>query len=456
MRPHDNEPESHPSRALPGSRSQGAVKWGLAACRLSIAAAIMACGIACAGQTENVTNTAGLAVVYAEGPNLQKVIDAIPPNSTIVCDPNQQLVFSSPLRINKPLTLRKLCARLPQKLGQTPLVIVTAKGVTISDFELTGNGDTVPQSQRAPLLVIGAGDFRVENGRLNNSSKDGIMIDGDVVGGGDLVGGVVRDIVGHNIIRDLVSISGSGGKGHRIRNVLVDNVRCHGSALRGCVEVSDGTDNITVRKVYAEQCVYAVGVQDHGQPEQINRNVVIEDVYALRCKHAIRTSNRPLGHAYLTVRDITAKQCAAPIQISNTESVTLSNVRVIDHDGKGHPVHLSNCSGASVRDVTLENTAHKGPGMLLADCDATLVDGFGLRGSTENLTSAICYRIASDRTFSGLRIGNVWARGVKVAGILLENTSKKGTLTDYIISGNLCTIADHIRGQRSAVTNNLP
>jgi hypothetical protein len=63
-----------------------------------------------------------------------------------------------------------------------------------------------------------------------------------------------------------VSISGSGGHGRRIRNVLVENVRCYESALRGAVEVSDGTDNITVRKIYAESAVYAIDVHIHSRP----------------------------------------------------------------------------------------------------------------------------------------------------------------------------------------------
>ena len=68
------------------------------------------------------------------------------------------------------------------------------------------------------------------------------MIDDDGSADEDLIGGVVRDVVGRGVRRDVVSISGSGGHGRRIRDVLVENVRCYESALRGAVEVSDGTD----------------------------------------------------------------------------------------------------------------------------------------------------------------------------------------------------------------------
>src|SRR5690242_14140724 len=120
--------------------------------------------------------------------DLQKVIDAAPPNSTIVCDPNRELTLSTPIKVDKPLTIRRLHARLPEKLGNTSLVLVTSKGVTISEFELTGNGDSVPSKERAPLMIVAAGEFRVENGRFNNSSKDGVMIDGDTLAAGDIVG----------------------------------------------------------------------------------------------------------------------------------------------------------------------------------------------------------------------------------------------------------------------------
>jgi hypothetical protein len=389
--------------------------------------------------------------------DLQQVIDTAPSNSIVQCDPNRQLVLARPVTILKPLTLVGLHARLPEKLGNTSLIIVEAKGVAVTDFELVGNGDSVAQNERAPLLVIHAGDFRVERGRFLNSSKDGVMIDGDGSKDEDIVGGVVRDIVGRGVIRDTVSISGSSGSGRKIRNVLVDNVRCYESRLRGAVEVSDGTDNITVRKVYAESAVYALDVQDHNRPGQSNRNVVIEDVYALRCKHAIRTANSRKGHNNLTVRDITADECTIPLQISHTANVNLSNVRVLNHASGKSPIQITDCHGVTIRDVTVENISFKGAALLLENCSEALVDGFSLRGQTNELGSAVCFRITAKENFSGLRIRNVSARGMLDAGIVLDSTEKeKGALSDYLISGNLATVRDGIKGERAIVANNLP
>jgi len=307
-------------------------------------------------------------------------------------------------------------------------------------------------------MAIYAGDFRVERGTFLNSSKDGVMIDGDHLTEGDLVGGVVRDIVGRGVVRDVVSISGSSGNGHKIRNVLVENVRCYNSRLRGAVEVSDGTDNITVRKVYAESAVYALDVQDHKKPGQANRNVVIEDVYAARSKHALRTANSRKGHDNLTIRGITADQCVVPLQISHTANLHVSNVRILNHGSGKTPIQIQDCHGVTVRDVLVENVTLDGPAVLLENCDEAIVDGFSLRGASNRLASAVCFRYTTKDAFSGLRVCNVSARGVTEAGIVLESSGKgKGaaTLTDSLIMGNLATVRDEMNGERGVVTNNV-
>jgi hypothetical protein len=393
-------------------------------------------------------------ILYVGSRDLQQVVDAAPSNAVVRCDPNRVVTLSVAVTIRKPLTLVGLHARLPEKLGNTSLVIVEAKGVSVTDFELTGNADSVPQSERSPLLIIHAGEFRVERGSFLNSSKDGVMIDGDGSTNEDIVGGVVRDIVGRGVVRDTISISGSSGNGRKIRNVLVDNVRCYDSRLRGAVEVSDGTENITVRKVYAESAVYAIDVQDHNKPDQANRNVVIEDIFAVRCKHALRTANTRKGHANLTIRDITAQQCEIPIQISHTANVHLSNVRVLDHTNGKSPIQIDDCHGVSVRDVLVENATVKGPALLLLNCNDSIVDGFSLRGQSNVINTAICFRINRSEAFSGLRISNVSARGVKETGIVLEN-KKEGSLINYSITGNFATVVDEIKGERASISNNL-
>ena len=117
----------------------------------------LAVSLNCAATFQAVAADPAAAVIEVGNRDLQQVIEAAPPHSVILCDPNRQLTLATPLSITKPLTLRGLCAKLPEKLGKTPLVIVKAKGVTLTEFNLTGNVDTVPQSERAPLIIIAAG-----------------------------------------------------------------------------------------------------------------------------------------------------------------------------------------------------------------------------------------------------------------------------------------------------------
>ncbi len=390
--------------------------------------------------------------IHVGNRDLGAVVRTAPPHAVIVCNPNHVLTLSAPVLIDKPLTLRGLHAQLPERLGNTSLVVVQAAGVTITDFELHGNADSVKQEDRAPLLRIHAGDFRVERGLFVNSSKDGIMIE---AADQDIVGGVVRDVGGVGVIRDTVSISG-GNADAKIRNVLVDNVRGYKSSKRGAVEVSDGTDNVSVRKVYAEECVYAVDVQDHNRPHQDNRNVVVQDVYALRCKHAIRTSNTPKGHMNLTIRDVTAERCVQPLRISNTDNVVLDNLRVLDHNSPDTPITVARCNGLSIRNVVIQNTASKKAALLVQDCDQTTLDGLVLRGASPNLTSGISYLATTGRPLSGLHIHHVTAPEVRPAGILLSAEHKGGTLTDYMISENLARVVNTMTASQGIVGNNLP
>src|SRR4051812_47787939 len=108
---------------------------------------------------------------------LQQLIDSAPSNSVVRCDPNDLWILSAPVKIRKPLSLVGLHAQLPPGLGSSPLVVVASPGVSVTDFDLIGNGDSVPQKDRAPLLIINAGEFHVERGSFLNSSKDGVMID---------------------------------------------------------------------------------------------------------------------------------------------------------------------------------------------------------------------------------------------------------------------------------------
>ncbi len=310
-----------------------------------------------------------------DGSDLQKVINEAPAGATLIFDDKKQLEFSTPITINKALTVAGLNARLPKDLGKTMMLVVAAEGVVLRDLELHGNYDSVPQNRRAPLVWVQKGRFQIERCKFYDGTKDGLMVT-PVDGGGDIVGGVIKDIEAFRMGRDAISISG-GNAGLKVRNVTVENVSLKRGYLRGAVEVSDGTDSITVRRVYAEEALYAIDVQDHGEGSAPNTKITVEDVEAVNCKHILRTANSERGHADLTLRRMTGKNCQTPVQISNTKTVLVEDLTIInDKEAETAPIRLKNCHGVRFTNVTVRGLREGVEPLAAVKCTDTNVKGF--------------------------------------------------------------------------------
>ena len=431
--------------------------------RLLSSLALLAClasltPISAAADTNSAVDTRPPVQILAwQQPDLQKALDDAPANSVILFNPNEQLELSTPLKINKALTLRGLKAKLPPKLGKSPLVTVHAKGVTIEDFELQGNTESVEQTERAPLIYILAGDFVVRHGLVINSSRHGIYVAPEKETG-DIYGGTIRDIVGRGNARCVVAVGDHGDQGLTVHNVLVENIRCYDSSLRGAVNLKDGNDNVIVRDIYSSNSVYGVDIQDHKKAGETNRNILVENVYAVKCRHAVRTNNRPLGHENLTVRNVTAVKCTIPLRISNTARVVIENIRVLDHELGEEPyppIIVADCSSVAIRDVVIRHSEYEGPGLAVLDSSDVVIDGVNLEEPYGKLTSGVSYLLTTTNSLSGLQISHVTARNFKEGGIHLESKTPGGTVLDYIISGNLAAVVDKINGARKTVVNNF-
>ena len=291
------------------------------------------------------------------GDDLKGAVDRADPGDTILADPQHEIILSKSVLIDKPLTLLGLRAKLAPKLGSTQLIIVTADDFRFADFHLSGNNASVSQEERAALIQIRGSRFVVERGICKDSAKDGIEVT-IVEGGRDVRDGVIRDIVGFDNVRDHISISGLGRSGLYIRNLVVHNIRAYRSRSRGAVEVSDGTENITVQDVYAEGCVYGVDVQDHKRAGESNIGVRISNVFTRGCKHAIRTDNQPTtGHRDLTLRNISGTDWPAgaiPLQVSNTRNVVIDDIRIADGKEIDTAVFIRNCHNLTLQSTTLD------------------------------------------------------------------------------------------------------
>ncbi|HMP77249.1 MAG TPA: hypothetical protein PKE12_13215 [Kiritimatiellia bacterium] len=307
-----------------------------------------------------------------DGSDLQAFIDAAPERAVISCDPGVELVLDGSIHIAQTLTLRGLRARLPDGLGRTPLLVVTADDAVLEDLVLSGNHPTVPQDERSPILLIHGSRFRVERCRFSDSTKDGVLV--TPANGVEIDGGVVRDIAAFRMGRDAVSIAGDN-RGARVRNVRIERVRLLGGFRRGALEISDGTENISARDIYAEDAVYAVDVQDHGGASAPNRNILLEDIAAVDCRHLIRTLNTPRDHANLTLRRGSAIRCLRPLAISNTDNVRIEAVRVVAKPGVSEsPIQLQACRNVLVRGIYLEGFARAPAAVAAKQCRNVVVE----------------------------------------------------------------------------------
>jgi hypothetical protein len=317
---------------------------------------------------------------------LQERIDAAPAGGVVDFAMLEYVEIDRPLEVRKPLTIRRLKLSLPPSLPRTRLVVVSTEGFGLEDSAFRGNADTVGQDQRATLVEISAGGFRVERCRFDNSSKNGLTIEPSPENP-TLARGVIRDIEGSGVVRDVVSLSG-GQRGGVVRNVLVENVRAVDSSLRGAVEVSDRTWDVTVRGITAERCVYAIDVQDHDNPTDINRNVLLEDIRARQCRHAVRTATDPIGHEGLTIRNVVAEDCHLPIRIDHVANVIVDGVRVVGRRldpreviDPGCVIQIKGSRNVTVRDLTIENIGDTPVAVKVIDSRRVLFDRILVEGS---------------------------------------------------------------------------
>ncbi|MHC4542371.1 MAG: hypothetical protein ACYS74_21730 [Planctomycetota bacterium] len=285
--------------------------------------------------TYDVTDVNQPGVIYLKDRDLQQVIDEAMPHSIIICDPNRAMRVKRTVTIHKPLTIMGLHAFLQPGLGYSPIVAISAEGVKLRDFRLRGNVGSVPVEQRASLIAVRANNFIVENGIVTDSARHGITVSARQARA-NVHTGIVRNITGKNIARDVVSIEGHGDVGYFVHHVTVENIKGFDSHERGAVEVCDGTENIMVRNVYAENCVYGVDVQDHGYKGQINRDISIIGVEARNCGTAVRTAQSDLGHSNLMILDISSdgwreREQGRIVSLRNTSNILLANIKTTIH-----------------------------------------------------------------------------------------------------------------------------
>lgn len=397
-------------------------------------------------------------LIYLKSRDLQETIDEAMPHSIIMCDPNRAMMVKRAITVHKPLTIVGLHAFLEKGLCDAPIVVISADHVAMKDFWLRGNVGSVPFEHRASLIAVRANHFIIENGIVTDSARHGVIVSARQAEA-NLHTGIIRNITGRNIARDVISLEGHGDAGYFVRHVIVEDIKGYESHDRGAVETCDGTEFITIRGVYAEDCVYGVDVQEHGEKGQVNKNISIVGVRVKNCTSAVRASHGDQGHCNLMMVDISSSgwredEDGRLIVLRNTSNITLANVEISENE-KSPAIHAKNCDGLILRNVLITKCNHKGAAIVIEDCGNVVVDGLILRNDAQNLTNAILCQIVSNRDYANLGIHNVIASNTTSAGIVLRNRSMRGKLDSYVISGNTAKVWDHINAENSKIINNL-
>jgi hypothetical protein len=232
----------------------------------------------------------------------------------------------------------------------------------------------VSQKERAPLIHVRKGRFTLERCVFYDATKDGVMVTPER-SDSDIVGVIIRHIKAYRMGRDAVSIAGGDrGQGMRIRNVLVEDVRLERGYLRGAVEVSDGSDKVVVRRVYAENAKYAIEQHDHGQKPP-NTNVLIEDVTAVNCYAAMLGGDNKRGHKNLTLRRITATNCKVPVRIVHIDNVLIEDLTITNQTkADSSQIRFTDCQGVRLRNVKIKGLASGVEPVATKDCSDVTVE----------------------------------------------------------------------------------
>mmetsp|Transcript_22252 Transcript_22252/g.89831 ORF Transcript_22252/g.89831 Transcript_22252/m.89831 type:complete len:410 (-) Transcript_22252:269-1498(-) len=244
---------------------------------------------------------------------------------------------------------------------------IMADGVTIENLNAVGNLGTVDPSERAALLEIKGSNFLIDGANFYNSSRDGIECRANNTEQAVPVrNGIIRNIYGNGNRSDTVKIS-TGNLGlTKTYNITVENVvaencpitasngNTSGTAQYGAVEVTDGSQEITVKNVQAYNCRYGMVIQDHGNPDQVNHNIWASNISAEDSVYAVVTELNDFGHSNVTVANVTATRVQNPVYMFYLTNVTFSDVTIVNSTTTSSTVALDNVNNFSLEKVRVK------------------------------------------------------------------------------------------------------
>jgi len=304
--------------------------------------------------------TLGLCIGIALGANpivldcatpLRDQITSAPADSELLAPAGgcEWAVFRT-IKISQPgIILRGVNVRLQAGYART-IFAVEGDRFSMYDFVLTGNRGSIWDKLRQSMVVLRGSNFHLERGQLINSSRDGISVGTSKTR--DIDGGVIRDILGIRNGRETVSLSTAKNGGPRTRNIVVDNIRSYRSSARGALEVSDGVENIIVRNIYAEDSFSALGIQDHKEPDQANKNITISNVFAKNCSFGINCQTDPeIIHSNIAITRVNIEGGYQALFMRNLVVIQIHDIRTSNLRAGPYTASFLNVYSLRMRDL---------------------------------------------------------------------------------------------------------
>ncbi|KAJ8906832.1 hypothetical protein NDN08_003318 [Rhodosorus marinus] len=344
------------------------------------------------------------------GTSLKTQIDNAPAGAYLLSDGSCTWNVRYTIMVRKPITLRGVKAKLVEGIGGRPLMKVFAERFYLSDFVFIGNRQSVEQSQRASLLYISQGGFRVRRGSFINSTRDGVSVypDRSVKNPKPIVGGDIRHIIGDGNVRDVVSLSTAGDGRISTSNIKVRNVTAFDCSKKGAVEVSDGVHNIDIRDISAARCIYGISIQDHGRSGfETNTQIQISNVTVVDSLYGVLSETSTNEHSNISITGVKLVRCHNAMLLKNIQQLEVDDVQIFwARKAAETQIDVQDCSGLTVRKLTFDSGGSTDTAIRIAGSKDVTFDGLRIASRFKSLYGITFYRTSFDG-LSSLRVFNM-------------------------------------------------
>lgn len=436
--------------------------------------------------TEDLNNA--VQVLSKHEGSLQSRIDAAPTSGVVVFDPSYNFTESSGITVTTDgLTI--IGANVKQASSADVILFdIQADDVEFCGFDLDGNKAN-NSGKTSAVRVIDANHVHVHHGICRNTTRHGVLVEGDSTNQTRDV--TVETVRGTGVSKDVISLSGAA---QNLFDVTARNIRAENGG-NGAVEVADGVVDASVQTVFAKNCTYAVAYEDHGNAGEYNEGAVIAGVRSDGCDHTVKANTSQTGHSDLTIRDVEQENI---LIADGIDGLTIENVRIVeDSDSDPRSLNIADCSDVHVEgiygapgrlqfanltnfegsDLNVQGFAESGEAIFIYNCDdgrlnGATIDNFDTSDWAIRVENSINVRVedvdllneqtATDgigfELTDGTTMEGLWAHdchcNVSGDGIKVRNNGN-GSIGTYLITHNAATISDNPGDANSIVEKNV-